>query len=344
MAAIERALAEFALADPRVERIPIGLIHESFAVRDGAVEYVLQRVNPIFAAGIHDNIRAATEHLHARGIATPRLVPTRAGALFAELGGEGRWRLLTRLPGAVSETCGGPAQARAAGALVARFHAGLADLDWEFRPLGIALHETEVHLAALEAAVDAHRAHRLHAPVARLAGEILAAAQRGVRLEDLPTRVAHGDLKFNNVLFAGPGGDARARAVGLIDLDTVSRLPLWAELGDAWRSWCNRRGEDAQEAAFDLALFRAAAEGYLGALPFALSCEERLSLVDGLERIALELAARFAADALAERYFGWDPKRFESRGHHNLVRARGQLSVYRQARATREERRRILSE
>ena len=344
MAAIERALAEFELADPRVERIPIGLIHESFAVRDGPVEYVLQHVSPIFATGIHDNIRAVTEHLHARGIATPLLVPTRSGALFADLGEEGRWRLLTRLPGVVSDTCGGPDQARAAGALVARFHGALSDLDWAFRRLGIELHETEAHLAALETAVEAHRAHALHAPVGRLTDEILAAARRGARLEGLPARVAHGDLKFNNVLFAGAAGRARVQAVGLIDLDTVSRLPLWAELGDAWRSWCNRNGEDAEEAAFDLALFHAGAEGYLEALPFPLSPQERLSLADGLERIALELAARFAADALAERYFGWDPKRFESRGHHNLVRARGQLSLYRQARATRDERLRILGE
>ena len=49
--------------------------------------------------------------------------------------------------------------------------------------------------------------------------------------------------------------------------------------------------------------------------------------------MALELAVRFAADALRESYFGWDAERFESCGHHNLVRARGQLDVARQARA-----------
>jgi Ser/Thr protein kinase RdoA (MazF antagonist) len=344
MRVLERALAEFPLADPRVERIAGGLIHESFAVADGAVEYVLQRVSPIFESGIHQNIHAVTEHLHAKGIATLRLVPTRSGALFAELGESGRWRLETRLPGVTFETCGSPAQAEAAGALVAHFHSALVDLDWEFLPLGIALHETPVHIAALERALARHGDHRLLGEVAPLGEAILAAAREGAPLEGLPQRVIHGDLKFNNVLFAGESGAAVERAVGLIDLDTVSRFPLWAELGDAWRSWCNAVGEDAPEAEFDLELFRAAAEGYRGALGFELGPAERASLVHGLERIALELAARFAADALHESYFGWDPDRFASGGHHNLVRARGQLSLYRQVRATREERARILAE
>jgi len=47
----------------------------------------------------------------------------------------------------------------------------------------------------------------------------------------------------------------------------------------------------------------------------------------GLHRICVELSARFAADALKESYFGWDPAAFPARGEHNLVRAQGQLSL-----------------
>ena len=54
--------------------------------------------------------------------------------------------------------------------------------------------------------------------------------------------------------------------------------------------------------------------------------EEWESIVPGFERIALELAARFARDAMEERYFGWDPK-FGTRGEHNLLRAKGQYSL-----------------
>jgi Ser/Thr protein kinase RdoA (MazF antagonist) len=327
---------------PRIAPLPGGLIHRSFAVSEGAAQYVLQRVSPIFAPGIHENIRAVTEHLAAKSVATPRLLPTRDGELCADLGEGGTWRLMTRDPGLTFEVCRSPEQARSAGTLVARFHSALDDLDYVFRPLGIRLHDTAAHLATLQEALAAQREHPLHAAVARLAEEILRVAQGWESLEGLPLRVGHGDLKFNNVLFAGEVGTARNEAVSLIDLDTVSRVPLWAELGDAWRSWCNRRGEDAPEAELDLELFHASVQGYRSALSIRLDAAERASLAQGLERISLELAARFAADALNESYFAWDPARFHSHGEHNLTRARGQLSLHRQARETRDERRRIL--
>jgi Ser/Thr protein kinase RdoA (MazF antagonist) len=340
---IDRALAAYeGLSGARVSPLPGGLIHQSFSVCAGAVEYVLQRVSPIFSPGIHDNIRAVTEHLHAKGICTFRLLPTKAGQPYADLGSGEIWRLETRVPGVSFDTCESPEQARAAGALVARFHSALDDLEHEFRPLGIRLHDTDVHLRNLEASLEAQRGHRLYDRVSTLADEILRAARALPKLTELPRRVVHGDLKFNNVLFEGATGPAKSEAVSLIDLDTTSRIPLYAELGDAWRSWCNRRGEDSAEAEFDIGLFRASAEGYIGALSLELTAEERASLVHGIECISLELAARFAADALNESYFGWNPAHFASAGEHNWTRARGQFSLYRQTRETRRERIRIL--
>ncbi len=335
---VARALEAWpAFADARVTRIAQGLIHHSFTVQGGDGEYVLQRVNPIFSPRIHDNIRAVTEHLHRKGLTTLRLVPTKTGGAYADLGEAGIWRLATRVPGASLEVCPSAAHARAAAGLAARFHAALADLRHEFRPPGIPLHQTAHHLAELEATLVTHRTHRLYDRVAPLAAGILGAAERLAPLDDLPSRPVHGDLKFNNVLFAPDGPGAAPEAIALIDLDTLSRQPLCVELGDAWRSWCNRSGEDSPEAALDLGLLRAAVEGYLHALPLELAPVERASLAEGLERISLELAARFAADALRESYFGWDPARFASRGEHNLIRALGQWSLHEQARAARAE-------
>ena len=339
---IERVLSEWEeLRDPRVEPIAGGLIHQSFYVRDGDREYVLQRVSPIFSPGIQENIVAVTEHLRARGIRTPELLTTRAGRSCAELGEGGRWRLETWVPGVSFDSCEDEEQARSAAVLVARFHSALHDLDHDFLPIGIPLHDTASHLRNLEEALAGHSEHRLQLPVSELAAEIFAAVESWEPLAGLPRRVVHGDLKFNNVLFAGRSGAARHQAVSLIDLDTVSRMPLYTELGDAWRSWCNRRGEDVEEAEFDEALFRSAALGYLGALTLDLEPDERRSLAVGIERISLELAARFAADALQESYFGWDAERFPAAAEHNLTRARGQLSLYRQARETRAERVRL---
>ncbi len=337
--ALARALEAFPhLSAPVAEPIQAGLIHRSYAVRDGTSEYVLQRVSTIFNPGIHTNLKAVTEHLHARGVRTLRVVSTAGGEAVADLGDAGSWRLLTRVPGVSFEICTGPGQARAAAALLARFHTALDDLDHRFWPLGITLYDPPANLRALRSAVAGGTGHRLHGPVAAIAREIEAAADAAPRLGGLPVRVVHADPKFNNVLFEAAEGAGSERAVAWIDLDTVSRMPLWAELGDAWRSWCNRAGEDEPEAELDLGLYAAAAEGYRAGLGLELAAEELRSLAHGLEWIALELAARFAADALNESYFAWDPERFVSHGEHNLARARGQLSLAHQAQTTRSER------
>jgi Ser/Thr protein kinase RdoA (MazF antagonist) len=341
-ASAHRALARYAgLESTQISRITRGLIHETFFVESNGRRDVLQRVNPVFSPSIHENIAAVTARLEARGVPTPLLRKTVDGALYADLGTEGRWRLMSHVQGFSFDTCDSTANARSAGALVGRFHSALEDLRHDFRPLGFAFHEPSRHFADLEAALVRQQDHRLHADVSIVAGAVRRASAAWVSLDGVPDRVVHLDLKFNNVLFA-EGEDGNPSATALIDLDTLSRRPLWVELGDAWRSWCNRRREHEPTAELDPRVFEASADGWLGALEMALSREELESLAHGVERLTIELCARFCADALEEQYFGWNRDLFETAGDHNLARARGQLSLHDQARETREDRRRFL--
>ena len=318
-----------------------GLINRTFLVENEAGRFVLQKVNPIFDPKIHFNIAAVTARLAACGIATPRLVPTTDGAPFVDLGPGGTWRLMTLVEGTTYDVVAGTAQARSAGALVARFHAALDGLDHAFVGMRLGVHDTPKHLRVLREALASHRDHRLFAEARPLGEAILDAAGALPPLPPLPDRTCHGDLKFNNILFAGDAPSSE-RAHALVDLDTVGPLPLAFELGDAWRSWCNPSGENHAEATFDLEVFAASLDGYLGGLGRALDAAERAALLGGVEWISVELAARFAADALNERYFGWDPSRYPGRGEHNLLRGRSQLSLHRAVLATRPARARLL--
>ena len=81
------------------------------------------------------------------------------------------------------------------------------------------------------------------------------------------------------------------QAVALIDLDTVGPMALAAELGDAWRSWCNPAGEDEPEKArFDIELFRSSLSGFAHTAPH-LSPIEWENLVPGIERICSGIAS-----------------------------------------------------
>ena len=66
--------------------------------------------------------------------------------------------------------------------------------------------------------------------------------------------------------------------------------------------------------------------------PMSELLEKPTGKVDDLTKgggLVLELASRFASDALAESYFGWDPAIAPTRGDHNLIRAQHQVALFR---------------
>lgn len=331
-----------------VEIAPLtgGLINTTFVVRrDGQPVAVLQRLHPVFAAEVNLDLEAVTAHLAGHGLLTPRLIRTRDHQAWVVDADDRPWRALTWVDGVTVHAVPGADVARAGGELVGRFHRAVAGLDHDYAFVRAGVHDTAAHLARL-------RAHLGPPPPAAgaadvvvedlevqveaflLGREILAAADELPAMPSLPRRHGHGDLKISNLLFASL---APARGAALVDLDTLGRQTLAFELGDAMRSWCNPRGEDAGAVGFDLAIFAAAIEGWAAVAGGLASDDERRSIVTGLETVCVELAARFATDVFDDRYFGWDPVRFPSRRAHNLVRARGQLALAAAVRAARAD-------
>jgi Ser/Thr protein kinase RdoA (MazF antagonist) len=331
------------LRAPLAKRLHIGLINDSYLIQDQGQEYILQRINPSFSIGIQENILAVTKHLKQKGMRTLELLLTSHGKTYTELEKGERFRLMTRVPGISFNTVDSPTQAKYAAAYIACFHNALQDLKHEFLPTGIRLHDTPYHLAHLRKALTDQAQHPYWKEVNQVAEHIHEVVGTWEDLSDLPLRVGHGDLKFNNLLFRGPSLEERIQVEALIDFDTLSPLPLYQELGDAWRSWCNPNGESDGEVELDLDIFQASAQGYLDAVAFEIQPHEMRSLALGIERISLELAARFAADTLEESYFAWDQNRFQRAAEHNLRRAQRQLELHRQAVATRDQRIQFLS-
>ncbi len=311
-----------------------GLINQTFlAEAPGGAKAVFQRLHHIFAPTVNQDIEAVTAHLASKGMPTPRLIRTSDGMLSAADEQGNCWRALTFVEGECLDRLRTPEQAREAGALTARFHAALADFQQPFVHVRPGVHDLHRHLTVLSDALRNHAGHRLFESAAPLADELLTEAQRLPDFGVLPDRTIHGDLKISNLLFVNGKGHC------LIDLDTLARQKWVFEMGDALRSWCNRAGEDVEQARIDTELFQAAADGYFGALRGTgfPAREEAESWTEGLAYICLELTCRFLADSLNETYFGFDAARFPARGEHNLLRARGQWSLYRDVRRRQAE-------
>jgi hypothetical protein len=78
-------------------------------------------------------------------------------------------------------------------------------------------------------------------------------------------------------------GDA-PYVIALIDLDTLSRMPITVELGDALRSWCQPGGEESQTP-LELEFFAASVQGWAQAVGAMPSGAER----DGIGLVAKRL-------------------------------------------------------
>ncbi len=307
----------------RVRALAGGLINQTFSVEEHDRRAVLQRLHPVFQASVHFDIEAVTAHLEQKGLLTPRLLRTTNGALWTVAQDGGVWRMQSWLEGRTIHKLERAETARSAGRLVARFHEAVSDLRYAFRFVRPGVHDTPAHLAHLRRALAERGQHRDYEAIAPVAAQILARGERLEAMPELPARVVHGDLKISNVLFDDACEEARA----LVDLDTIANLTIPVELGDAFRSWCNPAGEDERDVVFRADLFEAALAGYAPGVRALLVPEERAALVLATETIALELAARFCADALYESYFGWNADKFPSRSAHNLARARSQLAL-----------------
>jgi Ser/Thr protein kinase RdoA (MazF antagonist) len=321
---VQAVLGKYGFADAAAERFGTGLINDTYLVTVAPdQQFVLQCLNALFAPEVNVDIDALTRHLAAKGSPTQRLVPTSNGDRWV-MAADRAWRLSTYVPGHCLDMLTDSAQAHAAGKLLARFHRDVRDLDMQLHTERLGVHDTQRHLQGLRDALVEHSDHRNYQAVKTLADAVFAEAEQLPALPALPDRLVHGDPKISNLVF-----DEQGDGVCMIDLDTLAHMPLPLELGDAFRSWCNPRGEDTYTSNFRLDFFAAAVEGYASVAGAFIYPQEWRAFLPAARTIMVELAARFSTDALREHYFGWNPDKFADRSTHNQVRAAGQLELHR---------------
>lgn len=307
-----------------VSRLSGGLINDTYALGS---THILQRLHRIFRPEVNLDIVALTEILRERGLAVPRLSLSSSGEPWAEISDPealaGTWRIMTRLPGTTLHRVESPQQVTALAEALGAFHTALLGVEHQFNFVRRAPHDTNLHMMRLWTALDDCGDHRLFGDVEAIARALFDLWKGWGEEPVLPRRIVHGDPKVSNFLFGEAG-----QISGIVDLDTMAWGSLDSELGDALRSWC-AAGEGASPQTLSLDLMSAAAAAYLGAVGAWVTDAEVAALPAAAERISIELAARFATDALREDYFGWDPEVAPTRGDHNLLRARNQLSLCR---------------
>lgn len=313
----EVIVQHFALPAVRtVTPVGSGLLHATYSVVTVAGEFVVQRLHDAIPDRAIDDMRMVTAYLVSCGLRVPSLVLTRDGQPFVRDPSGRRWRVYPWLPGHVVERLPDSVMAREAGRLVGLLHKHLAAFDYIPQGSIPHFHDTDFVLTELQ---NVHP--RLPDEVRSIADDILATLPSLI-MADEPQQLVHGDLKISNLIF-----DDLGHAVGIIDFDTILRHARAIDLGDAFRSWCNRTAEDDPHATFDVAFFEAATSGYTQGFGIPSGPEERVRHLRATKQITLELAARFLIDVVHDTYFGFDATRYPNRRAHNVARARGQYHL-----------------
>lgn len=137
----------------------------------------------------------------------------------------------------------------------------------------------------------------------------------------LPLRVTHNDTKLNNVMFDA----SSAKAVCVIDLDTVMPGLALYDFGDSIRFGANTAEEDEKDldkVSINLDYFKAYAEGFLSEAGNSLTQLEKDNLAFSALLMTFECGMRFLTDYLnGDTYFK------TAYPEHNLVRARNQFTL-----------------
>lgn len=318
----ETILSQFPIADVQsIQPVGSGTVSRTYRVETRAGSFVLQRIGDVIPDAAIQDMAIVTARLAAQGMSVPALVHTFTGELFARDTEGGRWRVYPWIQGRVLDALPDAAMAKEAGRLIGVLHRAFVEID--YRPQGSIphFHDTAFIVNELRGVQHALPTAQLRA----IATEIISILP-AIILDDAatgePRMLIHADLKISNIVF-----NEAAIAVGVIDFDTLLSHYRAIDLGDGFRSWCNRTAEDDPFGVFDISFFAAAEEGYTAGWGKPLTAKERRVHLRATKQIALEVASRFLIDVVRDSYFGFDATRYPDRRSHNIARALGQYHL-----------------
>lgn len=322
--------------------------------------YIIQKINNyVFKdpEAVMNNIDLVTEHIirkkkHQSGIIARRYrlhfhhTDEGKNYFYTDDGENGEfWRLMNCIEDAVGfDESSDPRVLYMTGKAFGQFQVNLSDFDAEQLVETIPqFHNTKRRLETFFSDVDADVCGRCKEvqPEIELIRELREfACQLTDMLEEkeIPLRVTHNDTKSNNVLL----DKTTLEPLVVIDLDTVMPGLAMHDFGDAVRFAANTAAEDevdTSKVSLDLDLYRAFAEGFIGATADFLTQKEIDTMALGAVTITIELAVRFLDDYITgDKYFK------TIYPGHNLVRARSQLALAQDMLNKYDDMKRIVSE
>ena len=328
---IENILDQFGFnaTSTQVKAFGSGLINNTWMIRDGGREFILQRINDFVFTRPDDiayNIRLMADWLgknHPEYFFVEPL-PTTSGSDLVK-NEKGYFRIFPFVPGSHTiDTVQDPAQAYEAAVQFGKFTRMLAGMDaHQLRTTIPDFHNLTLRYKQFQKAIgegDERRKDQSKTEIDFLSshGDIVTKFEKIQSDPEFSIRVIHHDTKISNVLF-----DSKNKGICVIDLDTTMPGYFISDLGDMFRTYLSPVSEE--EKAFDKIVIRkeyydAIVKGYLSQMGEILSAHEKEALVYAGKFMIYMQALRFLADYLNnDIYYG---SKYEG---HNFIRAKNQI-------------------
>ncbi len=307
-----------------------GHINSTFLAETTVKNYILQKINTVVfkqPENVMNNILLVTEHIEKKGALSLTVIKTNAGEPMLKTE-DGCYRVYDFIENSLTLQKAESAEDFCnAGFSFGEFQKALSDFDASKLSETIArFHDTPNRFENFKKAVEENKSGRLD--TCKEETEFVLERKdtydkivKSLADKSIPLRVTHNDTKLNNILMDPETRKGKA----VIDLDTVMPGSMLYDFGDSIRFGASTAAEDEKDldkVHFDIELFRAYAEGFLGALGDSITEKERELLPYSAYLMTIECGMRFLTD-----YIDGDVYFATKYPEHNLVRCRTQFKL-----------------
>ncbi len=279
---MEEVLKNYNLGEVKeIKKVDSGIMNETYFVRTSIDKFILQEIKDKRITQDHQSL----ESIWNSNVQIPKQLKSNSGKLFHKQDGK-TYRVLTYIDNEDLETLTSDLCFNL-GETLAEFHLQTEDFNVELEYSIPNFHDTRKIMNELLSVHLSNGSSEKWSDVSEYY-ELITSDIEKFYLPHLPSRLIHGDPKWQNFLYKNNA------VTGIVDFETIMYGNELIDIGDALRSWSKD-----EEYNFDKKRFDASIKGYISRNE---SIDESL-IPTAAGLITLELSARFLMDYFNQKEF-----------------------------------------
>lgn len=297
----------------RIEVLKSGRINKTYYVKNiHNDEFIVQMLHKMWGKNLMEDINVVTMYLSKKGWDCPRLLQSRQGHMFCEVGGN-LWRIYRYVRGnSFSQLSIDKNLYKDIGSAVGLLHKDLRLLNYKPRHILEGFHKKKFYIQKA-ICIDKHKYSRR---LQNIFDDTISNMEKYGNFFSAKRQIIHGDPRIENILFI-----EKSPQFAFLDYDTLMMGSVYIDVGDCLRSLMLVSDNlDFKKIITEFILGYNAANKESKVLNSKAIC--------AVKYVALELCLRFMIDSVEKCYFPWDGKKYKSQEAHSEARALASWNLF----------------